>query len=109
MSEVLARLLPEEITKKNLIPSSYETVGHIAHLNLMPIHDKYKKIIGQVLLDKNPNIKTVVNKSEKLENVYRNPTLELLAGRHDFITEQNEGKCIFKLDFAKVYWNSRLN
>lgn len=82
-----------------MIPSSFETIGHIAHLNLFPEHAPYKKLIGQVLLDKNPTIKTVVNKSEKLENVYRNPTLELLAGRPDFECELKEGNCEFKLDF----------
>jgi tRNA (guanine37-N1)-methyltransferase len=82
-----------------MIPSSFEVVGHIAHLNLFPCHEKYKKIIGQVLLDKNPLIKTVVNKCEKLENVYRNPTLELLAGRPDFVADQKEGGCVFKVDF----------
>ena len=36
-----------------------------------------------------------MNKCEKLENVYRNPTLELLAGRPDYVTELSEGKCKF--------------
>ena len=56
MSEVLQRLFPKEFTEKNLIPSSFETVGHIAHLNLLPAHEKFKRLIGQVLLDKNPLI-----------------------------------------------------
>jgi len=54
MQEALQRLLPKEFTERNLIPTSFETVGHIAHLNLFPDHAPYKKLIGQVLLDKNP-------------------------------------------------------
>ena len=44
------------------MPSAYETVGHIAHLNLRDELLPWKHVIGQVLLDKNPSIKTVVNK-----------------------------------------------
>jgi len=45
------------------VPSSFETVGHIAHLNLRDELLPYKHLVGQVLLDKNPNIRTVVNKA----------------------------------------------
>ena len=58
LQEVLKHFLPEEVE----IPSSFEAVGHIAHLNLKEGVLKYKYIIGQVILDKNPSIKTVVNK-----------------------------------------------
>ena len=37
-------------------------VGHIAHMNLREDLLPYKHIIGQVIVDKNPHIKTVVNK-----------------------------------------------
>jgi hypothetical protein len=52
------RLLPEGVD----IPGSFESIGHIAHLNLRDEHLPYKHIIGQVILDKNPAIKTVINK-----------------------------------------------
>lgn len=45
--EVLAQLLPDGMD----IPSSFETVGHIAHVNLRDEHDPFKSIIGQVLLE----------------------------------------------------------
>lgn len=43
-------------------PASFETVGHLVHLNLREEQLPFKYLIGQVLLDKNPHVKTVVNK-----------------------------------------------
>lgn len=43
-------------------PSSFETIGHIAHLNLRDEQLPYRHLIAQVLLDKNPHLKTIVNK-----------------------------------------------
>jgi len=60
-----------------------------------------------VLLSKYTHIHTVVNKVEKLDNVFRTPELVLMAGAPSLETEVKEGKCKFFLDFGKVYWNSR--
>ena len=54
----LQKLLPANIEA----PSSFECVGHIAHLNLREEQLPYKDLIGEVLLDKHPHLKTVVNK-----------------------------------------------
>lgn len=34
--------------------------------------------------------------------------MEVLAGKHDMMATIKESKCIFKFDYSKVYWNSRL-
>jgi tRNA (guanine37-N1)-methyltransferase len=104
MGEVLEQVIPKNV----VIPSGFETVGTIAHLNLRGDQTKYKNIIGQVLLDKNERIKTVVNKTEALSNVFRTPELEIIAGEQNLETEQKEGGCTFKLNIEKVYWCSKL-
>jgi len=43
--QVLEAILPEGM----IVPSSFETVGHIAHLNLRDEHLPYKKLIAKVL------------------------------------------------------------
>ena len=43
--EVLRKVLPEGITD---VPSSYETVGHVAHMNLREELLPYKRLIGEV-------------------------------------------------------------
>ena len=57
------------------MPSSFETVGHIAHLNIRDELIPYKHLIGQVILDKNLNIRTVVNKVCALQ-----PSLHVYEG-----------------------------
>ena len=53
------KLLPEGMD----IPCSFETVGHVAHINLRDSALPYKRLIGRVLLDKNgPRIRSIVNK-----------------------------------------------
>ncbi|XP_028807547.1 tRNA (guanine(37)-N1)-methyltransferase 2 [Neltuma alba] len=102
---VLKQILPPGVE----VPSSFETIGHIAHLNL---HDgllQYKDVIANVLYDKNyPRIKTVVNKVGTITNEFRVPKFEVLAGEHDMITEVKQYGATFRLDYSLVYWNSRL-
>lgn len=65
-------------------PGSFETIGHIAHYNLTEDQEKWKYVIGEITLLKCPNIKTVANKTEKLHNIYRTPTLEHMAGEVNY-------------------------
>ncbi|KAM1356592.1 hypothetical protein ACFX13_031430 [Malus domestica] len=105
MNEILEALLPEGM----IVPSAFETVGHIAHLNLRDEHLPYKKLIAKVILDKNkPKIQTVVNKIDAIHNDYRTMQLEVLAGNRSLVTTVVENGLRFHVDLATVYWNSRL-
>ena len=54
------------------MPSSFETVGHIAHLNLRDELLPFKRVIGRVLLEKNtPRIRTVLNKARPAKCSHR--------------------------------------
>ncbi|RUS70568.1 hypothetical protein EGW08_021667 [Elysia chlorotica] len=105
VADVIRAVLPSEV--ENV--TSFTQVGHIAHLNLKPETLPYKELIGEVILDKIPSVKTVVNKLNMIDNTYRNFSMELLAGEDNFITQTKEHNCVFELDFSKVYWNSRLS
>lgn len=60
-------------------------------------------------MDKNfPQIKTVVNKVNAIDETYRFFQMELLAGENKMMTTAKEHGCSFSFDFSKVYWNSRL-
>lgn len=83
--EVLRAILPEDIIDE--APSSFTTVGHIAHMNLKDDYLPYKHLIGQVIMDKNPNLRTVVNKMDNIDTTFRFFKMELLAGEDDMIAE----------------------
>ncbi|KAI6047872.1 Met-10+ like-protein-domain-containing protein [Pisolithus marmoratus] len=105
--DILQAVLPEELLDGS--PTGFSVTGHIAHLNLNKEYLPYKKIIGKVILDKNPAIKTVVNKIDNIDSKFRFFKMELLAGESNFIVEHHESNCRFTFDFSKVYWNSRLH
>lgn len=79
-------------------------------MNLRDHHLPYKNLIAEVLLDKNPTVRTVINKIDEVgdQNAYRTFSYELLAGDRDMNVEVHEGNCTFRFDYSKVYWNSRL-
>ncbi|QDZ22378.1 tRNA (guanine(37)-N1)-methyltransferase [Chloropicon primus] len=104
--QVLGALIPKDVIGE--IPTSFETIGHIAHLNLRDEQLAYKGLIGRVILDKNDRIKTVVNKTQAIENQFRVLPMEVIAGSHEMETLVIQHGYRFKLNFAEVYWNSRL-
>ena len=102
--EALEMILPKGV----MIPSGFESVGHIAHMNLGEELNDFKYQIGQIFLDKNPSIKTVLTKVGFIENVYRTFNFEVLAGEEVFETTLVEDNIKFDIDISKVYWCSRL-
>ncbi|POS87571.1 hypothetical protein EPUL_000868, partial [Erysiphe pulchra] len=106
--DIMTSILPEDAQGE--IPVGFAIVGHIAHLNLREEYLSYKNLIAEVLVDKNPQIRTVINKIQDVgeESEFRTFKYEVLAGLDDMKVELNEGGCIFKFDYSKVYWNSRL-
>ncbi|EDW79278.2 uncharacterized protein Dwil_GK19130 [Drosophila willistoni] len=104
-NEILKSILPLE--EEGL--TSYSRIGHIVHLNLRDHLLPFKSIIGQILLDKLPNCRSVVNKASTIDNTYRNFQMELICGQDDYQVETKENGIPFEFDFSQVYWNPRLS
>ncbi|KNE60303.1 hypothetical protein AMAG_05706 [Allomyces macrogynus ATCC 38327] len=112
--EILKAVLPEDAE----VITAFEAVGDVAHMNLRAHLLPYKNLIGQVIVDKNLRINTVVNKTSSIHTQFRTFPLEILARRANTATNQTathlrttvtENGITFHLDFATVYWNSRLH
>lgn len=89
--------------------SGYSVIGHVLHLNLRDHLQPYKKLIGQVYLDKVKNIRCVVSKVNVIESTFRNFHMELLAGEQDTKVQVKQNGARFEFDFTDVYWNPRLS
>lgn len=104
VEDVLKAILPEELE----VPTGFSQIGHIIHLNLRDSQLPYKDLIGQVFLDKIPNAKTVVNKTNVIDATFRFFSMEILAGEENTEVEVKENGLRYQFDFSKVYWNPRL-
>lgn len=107
--DIISAILPPSAQEE--IPSGFSQVGHVAHLNLREAYLPYKTLIAEILMDKNPTVKTVINKIDDVgeENAYRTFKYEVLAGPDDMNVTVSEENCTFVFDYSKVYWNTRLN
>uniref|UniRef100_A0A674DTD8 tRNA methyltransferase 5 n=1 Tax=Salmo trutta TaxID=8032 RepID=A0A674DTD8_SALTR len=78
----------------------FSRVGHIAHMNLREHQLLYRNLIGQVIMDKNPGVTCVVNKTNTIDSTYRFFKMEVMVGEENMVT---------KFDFSCVYWNCHGN
>ena len=62
-------ILPENLIDD--VPSGFSQAGHLAHINLRDEYKPFGKLIGQVILDKNPLVLTVVDKVNTIANKFR--------------------------------------
>lgn len=87
-----------------------DTDSALAHLNLRDQYLPYRYLIAQILKDKNPSVRTVINKVDDVgaTSEFRTFAYEHLAGVKDMNVVVHEQDCEFAFDFSKVYWNSRL-
>jgi tRNA (guanine37-N1)-methyltransferase len=82
-------------------PTAFETIGHIAHLNLRALHLPYKHLIGQVLLETLPSVETVISKVGEVHGPYRIYDFEVLAGRPTTAVDMTEFGIQLHFDMAK--------
>ncbi|KAK6358530.1 tRNA(m(1)G37)methyltransferase, variant 2 [Orbilia blumenaviensis] len=106
--EILKSILPRD--RYDGIHHGFTLTGHIAHLNLHGEYANFKNAIAQVIMDKNPTVETVVSKIEDVgsHSEFRTFPMEILAGKLDTQVSLRSSGCSYDFDFAKVYWNSRL-
>ena len=82
-SDSLKMMLSKHDIPEKDIPSGFEVIGDVAHLNLIDSTFPFRFQIGQVILDKNPRLRVVVCKVGKIEAEFRFYHLECIAGEED--------------------------
>lgn len=106
LKEQLKGVIPEE--KLNLLSNHFHVIGDIAIVSIPHELEGCKKDIALAVISRNRNIRTVLNKTSKLEGAKRVAGFELLAGEGT-VTLHREFGFIYRLDVAKVFFNSHLS
>src|SRR3989344_4421527 len=95
---------------KTKLPSGYDVIGSIAILKFKEgIKSTEKKKTASSLLKSRKNIKTILEKTEKISGRLRTYKTKFLAGIKTRETIHNESGCRFKLDVERCYFSPRLS
>ena len=108
----IKEILKKELSKKelDLVPKSFDTIGNILVFSDFPAKLKKKeKIIGEEILKKFRQIKTVAKKTGKYSGKFRTPKIKIIAGEKTKEALYKENNCMLKLDVEKCYFSIRLS
>lgn len=106
LKEKLQGVVPQECL--DLISNRFHVVGDIAILCLAPETEGYQKEIAGAVLSSGKSIRTVLNKTSKLEGERRVARFEVLAGSGDTGTLHREFGFLYRLDVTRVFFSSHL-
>ncbi len=107
LKEYLKNKIPEN--KLKFLPSSFDIVGQICIIDIKPEIKKYSRLIGNSILELNPNIKSVFQKSSAVKGKFRTHKLRYWTGINNKETLHKENKALLKLNVEKCYFSPRLN
>ncbi len=94
--QTITLLLGEEIEA----PKIFEVIGHIGIFNLTPEQYLFKKQIGRVYLDKNPHVKTILNRTYDFSNK---------VFTTEFVEGDENPNTVFKQDSLFLHLNCLLS
>ena len=102
-------LAQEKLTEQEIerLKTSYDIVGDIAILEIDKELRKNEKLIAELLLESNQNVKTIVRKKGSHEGTFRTQKMEHLAGEKKKETIHKENGVALKMDIEKVYYSAR--
>lgn len=93
------------VEEKELLPSSFQRLGHVVILRLKPELLKKKELIGEAVLTIVPGIKTVCVNTGKIDSEFRQPKVEYVCGEENTKVIHTEHGCVFAFDVTKLMWS----
>jgi tRNA (guanine37-N1)-methyltransferase len=98
------KLPPEKLAQ---LPKGFEVIGDIAIINIPLALDTEKHVIAEALSIQRKDIKTVLQKLNKIEGSARVADFELLLGERT-TTLHRENGCVFQLDVTKTFFSGKM-
>ncbi|MHA2062317.1 MAG: class I SAM-dependent methyltransferase, partial [Candidatus Sifarchaeia archaeon] len=99
-------LKPKELV---FVPHSYDVIGDIAILDIPSELSQRLHTIGEALLKGQKHIKTVLDKKDVIQDLYRVGKYEVIAGENRTETIHREYGCQFAVDVTKAFFSPRLS
>ena len=89
---------------------SFDTLGNVAIVNFPEkTKQKEKKLFAQKILKEHNNIKTVLEKKEKIKGRFRKLSTSFIAGENSKEVLYKENNCVFRFNVDKTYFSPRLS
>src|SRR3990170_3344219 len=107
IEESLKNQLPPHLLLS--LPRALDVVGDIAIIEVPPELKVYEKQIGEAVLERHSNVRTVLAKAGAVSGTYRLREFTFIAGEQKTSTVHKEFGCIFHVDVAKAYFSPRLS
>src|SRR3990170_427421 len=107
IEESLKNQLPPHLLAQ--LPRALDVVGDIAIIEVPPELKAYEKQIGEAILERHRNVRTVLAKAGAVSGTYRLREFTLIAGEQKTSTVHKEFGCTFHVDVAKAYFSPRLS
>lgn len=105
LKEALIGKIPK--SKMEFVPNTFDIIGDIAIVEIVPQLEKYERKIGTGLLELHKNIKVVCKKHGIHKGVYRRQEYRILAGERRKTTVHRENKVKLNLHIEKTYFSGR--
>jgi tRNA (guanine37-N1)-methyltransferase len=98
--------VPEYLIKH--VPKRFDIMGDIAVISIPHELDSYKFDIARSITELHRNLKTVLNKTTKINGDKRTANFEIIFG-NETITTYKEHGFSYRLDVGKAFFNNRLS
>ena len=105
--EVAAENLPSHLLAS--FPRSMDIIGEVAVVEIPSELEKYKRVVGESILESHKRVHTVLAKASAVSGVKRLREYEVIAGLGETETVHREHGCVYHLDVRRVYFSPRLS
>jgi tRNA (guanine37-N1)-methyltransferase len=105
--QVLENRLPPNLLAS--LPRALDIIGDIAIIEIPPELKAHQNLIGEAILAKYKNVRTVLAKVGAVSGTYRLREFEIIAGEQKTATVYKEYGCQYHVDIARMYFSPRLS
>lgn len=108
---MLKEALRDRLTNLEIanLSSSFDVIGDIAIIKIPPELSAREKLIGDQILQKMKNVKTVLKQDSAVSGEYRTRDVTFVSGENKFETIYKESGLVFKVNVATAYFSPRLS